>query len=131
MSDGGSKKDDPKKSAQPVQRSRLNAELAHQFSYQHTGRAPGRKNRLDEEELAEAPVLDEEEAAPEQASAEHADPQAAEREPKKSVFELPRKEPTRQPLPGSPFTPASAGTTAANTDAPAAPPPASKPKPKP
>ena len=135
MSDGGSKKDDPKKAAAAVDRSRLNAELAMQFSHQ-PGRAPGRRNRRDEEELGLVPdELEAQEAtaekAAEQQNAEQQTVEAAAREPKKSLFALPRKEPTRQPLIGSPFTPSSAGTAAANSDAPAPPPPRPQTKPKP
>ncbi len=127
MSDGGSKKDDQKKPT--AQRSRLNAELALQYSHQTAGRAPGRRNRLDEEELGVvADELEEQAATPE--NAEQQAVEVAEPEPKKSLFELPRKEPTRQPLIGSPFTPASAGTSAGSSDAPA-PPPRSQTKPKP
>ena len=128
MSDGGSKKDD-QKNKPAAQRTRLNAELALRFSQQTAGRAPGRRNRLDEEELAVVPGELEEQEVAEKETAEQQTVEAAEREPKKSLFALPRREPTRQPLIGSPFTPASAGTTA-NSEAPI-PPPAPPAKPKP
>jgi hypothetical protein len=80
------------------QRTRLHAELAAQYgSAGTTDKAPGR-NALTEEnpEHEELPdgELDEQH---EPAAAEH-DEQHAAVEPKKSIFELPRKEPARPPL---------------------------------
>jgi hypothetical protein len=79
------------------QRTRLNAELAHQYSWsRRRGAKPAGKGSLTENLAAEpahdpTPELDEQRG--EQVAEQHV---AA--EPKKSVFELPRKEPSRPAL---------------------------------
>lgn len=112
------------------QRTKLNAELAHNYgsARKRTAATPGRSALTTEEQLVDAvePELEEQEEA-----AEHEEPQVA-AEPKKSLFELPRKEPSRQPLPGSPFGAQAATPQPAAPTKPAPPPPtpgrSSKPK---
>ena len=82
------------------QRTRLNAELAHQYNgstRRGAGKVtPGRSSLT--EDLVEPAEADVEAEVDEQQEAEVAQAEAPERESKKSLFELPRKEPSRQPL---------------------------------
>ncbi len=109
------------------QRTRLNAELAHQYNGRKKGAAvtPGRSSLTGE-------LVEEHEPAPpdgaevEEQELETAEEDLADREPKKSLFELPRKEPSRQPLLSSPFgpqpaTPAALAAPAATSTNPKAP----------
>lgn len=87
------------------QRTRLNAEVAQQYGGSSTKRGPAVKpgrNALTGE------LVETQEAAPDGVELEEQELEGEEREvvetaPKKSLFELPRKEPSRQPLPASPF----------------------------
>lgn len=103
------------------QRTRLNAELAHQYngSRKRGAESPGRSSLTGE--------LEKQDAAPDGVEVEEqeleAEEQELEAEPKKSLFELPRKEPSRQPLPASPFgaQPAAAAAPAPGSTTPKAP----------
>ena len=85
------------------QRTRLNAELAHQYGGQRKkgpAAAPGRSALTNElTEVVEGEL--EEPAAEGEGDVEAAAPTVENEQPKKSLFELPRKEPSRQPLLGS------------------------------
>jgi len=95
------------------QRTRLNAELAHQYNGQKKGTRPAPGRSALTSGLTEQPAeLEEEqqEGEGEEDGAALAEPQ--QEQPKKSLFELPRKEPSRQPL---------LGATSSLTDPPPAP----------
>jgi len=108
------------------QRTRLNAELAHQYGRKRGGPAatPGRNSLTGElDEMQEGEV--DAEVEEQEAEAPEAE-QVAAPEQKKSLFELPRKEPSRQPLPSSPVSAASKpGSPPPAASAPA---PSAKPK---
>lgn len=108
------------------QRTRLNAELAHQYNGRKKGAAvtPGRSSLTGE-------LVENQDVAPDGAEVEEreleAEEDVADREPKKSLFELPRKDTSRQPLLASPFaSPGRAESVTPQAAAPAA--PATKPK---
>ena len=85
------------------QRTRLNAELAHQYSGQRKkgpAATPGRSALTAGLADAVEGELDEQ-VEGEEGDAEAAAPAVENEQPKKSLFELPRKEPSRQPLLGS------------------------------
>lgn len=81
------------------QRTRLNAELSHQYSTDVGKATPGRSSlteNLTEKQDGEQEHEGElEEQEPEM---EGQEAEVVAREPKKSIFELPRKEPARPPL---------------------------------
>jgi hypothetical protein len=84
-------------------RTRLNAELSYQYARQ-VGRKkaePGRGGMSEElGDLAEAQVEPDLDASEHEAASEHADAaQAIAPEPRKSIFELPRRDPARPDLP--------------------------------
>ena len=89
------------------QRTRLNAELAHQYSGQRkkAGPATPGRNALTGE-LTEGVEGELDENVEGEGDVEAAAPAVENAPPKKSLFELPRKEPSRQPLLGSTETPA-------------------------
>lgn len=80
------------------QRTRLNAELAGQFNSgaRKPGVTPGRSSLTGE--LVETADGAEPELAEEEVQVAEEPQEVVAREPKKSLFELPRKEPSRQPL---------------------------------
>jgi hypothetical protein len=95
---------------QADQRTRLNAELSYQYARQ-VGRKkaePGRGG-LTEGDLADSEVVEPEpeiDASEHEASADHADPaQAIAPAPKRSIFELPRRDPARASLPSGTVAP--------------------------
>jgi hypothetical protein len=102
------------------QRTRLNAELAHQYGGAlKRGAEPGRGSLTGE-------LVEKQDVAPDGAELEEQElegqdsvEQEVEPAPRKSLFELPRKEPSRQPLLASPF--GAQPTTPASPAAPDAP----------
>ena len=87
------------------QRTRLNAELAHQYGGQRKkggpAAAPGRSALTTGLADAVEGELEEQVEGEGEADVEAAAPAVENEQPKKSLFELPRKEPSRQPLLGS------------------------------
>lgn len=103
------------------QRTRLNGEVANRYTTTNAPRkAPGRGVN---DELAEPLVEDDVEG--EASPVEDAAALEAAHEPRKSIFELPRKEPSRQPLLSSSIPPAPSPAPAAPA-APATPPKGSR-----
>lgn len=90
---------DPKKAdPTPQERTRLNAELAHQY-----GHAPRRRRRADGELEEDATpgrsaTGELEEPQPDGAEVDVEEKEVAPVVATKSIFELPRREPSRQPL---------------------------------
>lgn len=92
--------DQDKKAGKPTPKTRLNNEIAYRYGAnagaRQTRRKPGQSSLTEDLAPDSEPEIDEQ--AAEQPAPAQEGPAAASAEPKKSLFELPRKEPARPSL---------------------------------